>query len=274
MRVAVLGSGSRGNATLVEAGGTRLLVDAGFSGRDLERRLAALGRFPEEVDAVVLTHEHSDHTRGAGVFARRHRVPVYLGPGTRRACAELFRGEETLREYRAGHSFEVGDVRVEPFLTAHDAVDPVSVTLVGRTCGSRVGMATDLGRPTAQVCHALGRCDLLVLEANHDEVLLYDAPYPPRTKARIRSSHGHLSNAMAGRLARDLLHDGLQGIVLAHLSQEANRPELARQEVNRALRAAGYKGFVAVAPQDEPTEVMDVGALRRASAEPDQIELL
>lgn len=273
MKVAVLGSGSRGNATLVETDATRILVDAGFSGKDLDRRLAELGRSAAEVDALLLTHEHSDHTRGAGIFARRHDLPIYLGSGTREACAELFRGGEDLREYRPAHPFEIGDIRVEPFLTAHDAADPVSVTLVGAECGSRVGMATDLGRPTAQVRHALAGCHLLVLEANHDEVLLYDAPYPARTKARIRSSHGHLSNATAACLAEELLHEGLKGVILAHLSQEANRPELARQEVNRTLRAAGYMGFVTVAPQDEPTHLIDVAELRRSATEPDQLKL-
>ena len=274
MRVAVLGSGSRGNATFVETDETRVLVDAGFSGRELERRLEALGRSAADVDALLLTHEHSDHTRGAGVFARRHGVPVHLGPGTRNACAKLFRGTESLHEYRPGHPFQVGDVRVEPFLTAHDAADPVSVTLVGTACGTRVGMATDLGRPTVQVRHALADCHFLVLEANHDEVLLYEAPYPAQTKARIRSSHGHLSNDAAARFAQELVHPGLLGIVLAHLSQEANRPELARQEVTRTLHSTGYRGFIAVAAQDEPTDLFDLTRLRRGTAHPEQIELL
>jgi phosphoribosyl 1,2-cyclic phosphodiesterase len=272
VKVSVLGSGSGGNAILVEAGGTRLLVDAGFSARDLTRRLHDVGAHPDGIDAIVVTHDHGDHTRGMGVFARRHRTPLYITDRTRDACSTLLRGSEATVSYEPGRPFRIGAVRVEPFLTAHDAADPVGVALVDESTGLRLGVATDLGRPTAQTFHALARSDFLVIEANHDEGLLHGASYPWSVKSRIASSHGHLSNGAAARLVVELLHPGLAGVLLAHLSSECNRPELARSVVGRALSNAGYKGFLGVATQAEPTPLLDVVALR-LRMEPSQLTL-
>lgn len=273
MRFAVLGSGSSGNATVVRAGNTTVLVDAGFSGRDLERRLAELGVAPSEIRAIVVTHDHGDHTRGMGVFARRHGTPLHLTDRTREACARLLTGGEVIRPYRPGRPFAVGDVRVEPFITVHDAADPVGVALVDECTGLRLGVATDLGRPTAQIRHALSGCDFLILEANHDEVLLANAPYPWPVKRRIASSHGHLSNAAAARFAVELLHPRLAGILLAHLSNESNRPEVALKVVGKALRQAGWRGHLGVASQEHPTGWLDVEALRALEG-PAQLSML
>lgn len=273
MRVSVLGSGSRGNAVLVEGGGTRLLVDAGFSARDLARRLERVEVEPESLAGIVITHDHGDHTRGMGVFARRHGTPLFLTRGTRDACASLLRGTESIREYRAGHPFQVGGLTVEPFLTVHDAREPVGVALVDPETGGRLGVATDLGRPTAGIRHALSRCDILILEANHDDLLLQDAPYPWSVKARIRSSHGHLSNRAAAQFARELFHRDLLAVVLAHLSAEANRPELARRAVAEALDTLGFGGVLEVAGQDDPLPFLDVRDLRRRR-DPGQLTLL
>ncbi|MBT8402556.1 MAG: MBL fold metallo-hydrolase [Gemmatimonadetes bacterium] len=262
MKVSVLGSGSAGNAVLVVAGETRLLIDAGFSARDLARRLARVGCEPHAIDGILITHDHGDHTRGMGVYARRHGTPLYVTDGTRRACGKLLRGAEEIRPYRAGHPFEIGAVRVEPFVTVHDAADPVGVAVVDRDTGCRLGVATDLGRPTAGIRHALSGAHMLVLEANHDAGLLHCAPYPPSVKARIASSHGHLSNEAAARFALDLMHDGLVGIVLAHLSRESNDGRIAAEVVGRALRGVGWRGLLEVARQDEPTPLYDVVALR------------
>jgi phosphoribosyl 1,2-cyclic phosphodiesterase len=273
VRVAVLGSGSSGNATLVRAGNTRVLVDAGFSARDLVRRLELLGVEPAQVAAIVVTHDHGDHTRGMGVFARRHGTQIWMTERTRDACRKLLRGTEDVRLYRPGRSFTVGDVRVEPFLTVHDAADPVGVAVVDECTGLRMGVATDLGRPTAQIRHALERCDLLILEANHDEVLLHTSGYPSSVKRRIASSHGHLSNQAAARFAVELLHPRLAGVILAHLSNECNRPDLARLVVGGAMKKAGWKGHLDVARQDEPTDWLDVEELRLRSG-PSQLSFL
>lgn len=273
MRFAVLGSGSGGNSTLVEAGGTRILVDAGFSARDLARRLEGLDVEPDSLSGIVVTHDHGDHTRGIGVWARRHGTPLYLTERTRLACRRLLRGGETVRTYDPTRSFEVDGLRVEPFLTVHDAADPVGLAVTDLASLFRIGFATDLGRPTAQIRHALSGCHALVLEANHDDVLLQQAPYPWSVKARIRSSHGHLSNEAAARFALELVHPHLVAIVLAHLSSESNHPELARDVVGRALRGAGWRGHLAVAEQDRPTGPLDLAELQRRSG-PEQLRLL
>ncbi|NIP83069.1 MAG: MBL fold metallo-hydrolase, partial [Gemmatimonadetes bacterium] len=188
MRVTVLGSGSRGNAILVEAGDERVLVDAGFSGKDLARRMRAVDVDPDAITAIVITHDHGDHTRGMGVFARRHGTPLHLTRATRRACGDLLAGREAVVEYDSASSFRLGPLRIEPFLTVHDAVDPVAVTVTDVLTGSKLGVATDLGRPTTGVRAALSASHLLVLEANHDHARLWNGPYPWSVKQRIASS--------------------------------------------------------------------------------------
>ncbi|MYA64972.1 MAG: MBL fold metallo-hydrolase [Gemmatimonadetes bacterium] len=262
MRFSVLGSGSRGNATLIAAGTTRLLVDAGFSARELTKRLATVGVEPAEVTAILVTHEHGDHTRGAGVFARAHGTPLMMTEGTLGACRKLLRGSEEVRTYRAGYPVEVEELEVEPFITVHDAVDPVAVAVREPATGLRLGIATDLGRPTLQVMHALRGCDALVVESNHDESMLWSTSYPASVKARIASSHGHLSNQAATRLVLELLSPRLTVVVLAHLSEESNTPALARSEMERALAKQGFAGTVEVARPDRPTPLLDLGVLR------------
>lgn len=269
----MLGSGSRGNATVLLGRDTRILVDAGFSARQIALRLEMLGIEPESLDAIVVTHDHGDHTRGIGVWARRWGTPVYITEPTRAACAGLFRGGEEVRSYQAGRPFEIGEFRVDPFLTVHDAADPVAVTVRREGCGTRVGIATDLGRPTTGIRHSLSGCDFLILEANHDERLLRAGPYPPSVQARIASSHGHLSNHAAAGFARELLHPRLAGILLAHLSAECNRRELALEVVGGTLREQGYQGYLAAAEQDEPTELLAIEELRSRYG-PGQLSLL
>lgn len=261
MRLACLGSGSRGNSVLVEAGETLLLIDAGFSGVELERRLTRLEIEPEEIDAVVVTHEHRDHTGGIGVAARRWGWPLHLTRATAEACATLLRGEERLEFHARDAQFEIGDVAVRLVPTCHDASDPVAVHLTCTRTGYRAGVATDIGRATAPVRAAFGDCHFLVLEANHDEVRLRQAPYPWSVKQRIGGSRGHLSNRLAGELAAELHHDELGGVLLAHLSQECNLADEARAEVERALKRVRFRGRLAVAEQDEPSEWFDVAGL-------------
>lgn len=268
MRVTVLGSGSAGNATLVEAGGARILVDAGFSGRDLERRMVEVGVEPRALDAVVITHDHGDHTRGMGVLARRFGLPLYLTARTRSACASLLEGREEIRGYRSSETFRIGALEVRPFLTVHDAADPIAVTVTDTASGARLGIATDLGRPTAAVRAELAACNMLVLEANHDDAMLWNGPYPWSVKQRIASSHGHLSNRAAAGLACELHHVGLANVVLAHLSEHCNDADLALAAVGRALARLRYRGRLSVAPQDSPMEPIEVRPTR-----PEQLTL-
>lgn len=263
MRVTVLGSGSAGNAILVESDRARLLVDAGFSGRDLERRLASLEVEAASIDALLITHDHSDHTRGMGVLARRWGVPIFLTDPTRRACAKLLSGDERVHPYASSEPVMVGDLLVNPFLTVHDAVDPVAITVTDLDTGEKLGIATDMGRPTATVREALRECDLLILEANHDEILLRESPYPWSVKARISGSHGHLSNRAAAELAAELHHGGLAAVVLAHLSENSNDPHLARDVVQARLEREGYRGPILLGEQHRTLEPIDVSDLRR-----------
>lgn len=273
MRVTVLGSGSSGNSILVESARTRLLVDAGFSGRDLERRLASREVEPDSIDALLVTHDHSDHTRGMGILARRWGIPLYLTDKTRRACAKLLNGDERIHPYADSEPVIVGDLLVSPFLTVHDAVDPVAITVSDLSAGEKLGIATDMGRPTAAVRAALRECDLLVLEANHDEILLRESPYPWSVKARIGGSHGHLSNRAAADLAHELHHFGLAAVVLAHLSENSNDPHLAADVVGVRLEGVGYRGEIFLGRQHEALEPIDITALRRRLL-PAQLSLL
>lgn len=263
MKVTVLGSGSRGNAILVESGDTRLLVDAGFSGRDLERRLFEVEVDPGSLTALLVTHDHSDHTCGMGVVARRWGLPLYLTEPTRTVCRSLLDGSEDVRIYTSSTSVMIGDLVVTPFLTVHDAIDPVAVTVTEAASGEKLGIATDLGRATATVRAALRDCQMLVLEANHDEILLRESPYPWSVKARIGGSHGHLSNRAAAELAQEVHHEDLCAVVLAHLSENANDPELAHDTVGTTLSKLRFRGSVAVAPQQRPMEPVDITHLRR-----------
>jgi phosphoribosyl 1,2-cyclic phosphodiesterase len=268
MKVTVLGSGSRGNAILVDAGETRLLVDAGFSGKDLARRMAAIEVDPASVTALLITHDHGDHTRGMGIFARRFGTPLHVTAATRTACAPLLGGDEIVVEYDSARPIHLGPLRIDPFLTLHDAVDPVAITVTDTRSGSKLGIATDLGRPTISVRAALCACHLLILEANHDDERLWSGPYPWSVKQRIASSHGHLSNRAAARLAAELYHQGLAGVVLAHLSDACNEPDLARDAVEATLEPLGYRGLLEVAAQDDAGEPMDVDAMRAGVAPP------
>ena len=273
MKVTVLGSGSSGNSILVESDRTRLLVDAGFSGRDLERRLAAVDRDPESIDAIFVTHEHTDHTQGIGVCARRWRVPLYLGRRTRRAGASLLNGTEEIREYGCVDPVRIGDLRVQPFLTIHDAVDPFAVTVTEDDSGEKLGIATDLGRPNVSVRHALRDCDILILEANHDELMLRESSYPWSVISRIGGSHGHLSNRAAANLVAEIAHPRLATVILAHLSEQANDPGLAADVIGMRLERLRFAGDLLVGRPHEPLDPIDVSP-RRARLLPPQLQLL
>lgn len=273
MHVAALGSGSRGNSLLVEARETRILVDAGLSGRQIERRLATLDIEPESVAAIVVTHEHRDHTSGVGVAARRWGWPLYMSHRTATACRSLLSGEEEIRTFEREATFRIGGLEVHAFLTSHDAADPLAITVREVQSDLKVGIATDLGRPTGPVRSALRDCHFLVLEANHDDLLLRDGPYPWSVKERIGGSRGHLSNRMAAELAVELHHPELGGILLAHMSEACNDGPLALRTVSEALTGTEYRGLIDVATQERPTPLYDVAALRSRVLDGEQLHL-
>jgi phosphoribosyl 1,2-cyclic phosphodiesterase len=233
MRFASLGSGSQGNALIVDAGETKVLVDCGFSTRAATTRLARLGAAPADLNAIVVTHEHADHVAGVFAFARRHQLTVYLTHGTHAVAA---RGQTGLPECRLidGHTrFAIGALEVQPFPVPHDAREPVQYAFSDGQ--HRLGVLTDTGCITPHIVDVLGACDGLVLECNHDQALLAASRYPPALKRRIGGRFGHLANDQAATLLRQVDTRRLQHLVAAHLSQENNRPELAVKALASAL---------------------------------------
>lgn len=249
MLVCVLASGSSGNATYVAEKNTAILVDAGLSGRAIERRLSTIGADGKRLSAIVVTHEHTDHVSGVGVLARRFRLPIYANGATFDSVKPLLRGKERIEIFEHGTAFVVGDLILHPFSVSHDAADPSGFVIANGTSG--VGIATDLGCVTHLVRARLRGTDLVVLESNHDAHMLWEGSYPWELKQRIRGRFGHLSNEEAAQTIRELAQTGLRRGVLAHLSRENNRPELARESVSKALREIGADGFqLSIAEQD------------------------
>ena len=247
MRFACLGSGSEGNALLVEADGTRLLVDCGFGIRETIARLERLGVAPESIAAIVVTHEHSDHIGGVAAFAARFGTPVWLTFGTLSAVAERFAALPRVRGFDSHDTFAIDGIEVRPFPVPHDAREPVQFVL---TDGQwRLGVLTDLGVSTVHVEASLSGCDGLVLECNHDRDMLANGDYPFPLKQRISGRFGHLDNDTAAGLLSRLDNSRLKHLVAAHLSQQNNKRELASAALAGALNCA--QEWIGIADQNE-----------------------
>lgn len=253
MRVAVLGSGSRGNATLVVSPSGTLLIDAGFTPGELQRRAEAVGLSMTSLTALVLTHEHGDHARGALAAARAAGCPVYATSGTLQALDAAAAGAD-VRILDTATPTPVGGFRVSAARTGHDAAEPVALRITDRHSGLRLGIAYDIGSFTPSLRRLLAGVHCLLLEANHDDHLLRSGPYPEPLRRRIAGPAGHLSNWQAGEAAKVLWHEELQAVVLMHLSEVCNRPELARDAVAAALADTGFRGALVVADQHGPLE--------------------
>jgi phosphoribosyl 1,2-cyclic phosphodiesterase len=256
LRFSVLASGSSGNACYVEGAGTGILIDAGLGAEELIRRMQTAGIDPAGLDAILLTHEHTDHIRGAGPLARRFDLPVYANPLTlRRALRNLGNISKPVL-FQTGHPITLRGLCVETFTKCHDAADPVGVVV--HADGLRLGIITDLGRSSPVVEDRLRGCQSLVMEFNHDERMLDEGPYPLELKRRIKGPEGHLSNDQAGGLLKSLCHHELCTVVLAHLSEKNNLPEKAVQASKRAL--SGTRARVLVSEQGSVLPMMDVEA--------------
>lgn len=255
-RLTILGSGSSGNAAFLEVGETRLLIDAGLSGRQIRQRLLAIGRTPENLSGILLTHEHSDHTQGLTGLAAKCGAPVYCNRLTRDAIAASLGLSLDFRLFNTGTSFDLGDVQVESFTVPHDAYDPVGFLI--RTSEGNFGFATDLGHATRLVVERLRPANVLLLESNHDVKLLQDDPHRPWSlKQRILSRHGHLSNDAAAEVAAQLASATLHRIVLGHLSSDCNRPQLACAAVASCLEQVGASHIqLETAQQNLPGETL------------------
>jgi phosphoribosyl 1,2-cyclic phosphodiesterase len=240
MRFCSLGSGSTGNATLIEGGSdsttTRVLVDCGFSLRELELRLARAGVATESITAVFITHEHGDHVGCALTLARRHSIPLWTSRGTWRAIGTPELDAKLLHFARDGQAIELNDLQLIPFTVAHDALEPLQLRA---SDGARhLGVLTDVGSSTPHLLANLQRCDALLLECNHDRGRLAASSYPASLKARIGGRFGHLDNDTAAQILAGSLHGGLKRLVAAHLSESNNSPELARAALSAASGAA------------------------------------
>lgn len=243
LQFASLGSGSRGNATVVRCNGTCVLVDCGFSLRETRSRLARLGLSLEQITAVLVTHEHGDHLRGVAPLARAARVPVWMSAGTARALREDIPGLRLLNCHRP---FAIGDLEVQPYPVPHDASEPCQ--FVFGDGARRLGVLTDSGVPTRHMAQLLGGCDALFLECNHDPALLAQSAYPPQLRARIGGRLGHLSNRQAADLLATVDCSRLQHVVAAHLSEQNNRASLAREALGAVLGCEAE--WIGVASQD------------------------
>ena len=242
----MLASGSKGNCIHVSAGNKALLVDAGLSGREIERRMRQRDLSPDHLQAIVVTHEHTDHIRGVGVLARRYGLPVYISGETECAGRPILGKLPRSCHFHPGTPFVIPPFSIHPFNVSHDAVDPVGFTI--STNGSRIGIATDLGIATGLVEQHLQGCHLLVLEANHDLEMLINGPYPWTLKQRIKSRNGHLSNEATESLLRAVIHTTLKHVVLGHLSETNNT---ARQALKIVRQAIGNRDIdITVAVQD------------------------
>jgi phosphoribosyl 1,2-cyclic phosphodiesterase len=260
MRLKILGSGSSGNSLYVESGETSVLVDVGLSAKETAKRLTEAGVDPAKLDAIVVTHEHSDHMKGVEVFSKTTQVPVFMSEATRAECrfsgdADEIQWGETITSSRP---FQVGPFTFHPFSIPHDGVDTVAFAI--ESGGVKIGMATDLGYISRLVAERLREADLVVIESNHDRELLKTGPYPWSVKQRIASNLGHLSNDETARWLREDFDGRARWIVLAHLSRRCNHPELAKLSAVRALYSHGplfcqdAENRIKIAPPDRAGE--------------------
>jgi phosphoribosyl 1,2-cyclic phosphodiesterase len=255
LRFVVLGSGSKGNAVVVESGGRRILVDAGFSARELTRRLQGVGLQPRDLDAIVVTHEHGDHVRGVSALARKHHLAVYGTAGT--LSRVRWRGSEERYEIRSGTPFAIADLEIEAFDVPHDAREPVGLVIADPS-GGRLGVAGDLGCRSRLAWARLRGCHALLLETNHDLEMLRNGPYPWPLKQRVAGRHGHLSNADAVQGLEELVHDDLQLVVGYHLSETNNRPSLVAALVGEELDRLRCSAEVVLSAQSLGTGWLEV----------------
>ncbi len=254
LKFCALASGSKGNALYVSDGSTSILVDAGLSGVEIERRMAEMEIDPASISAIVVSHEHTDHIRGVGVLCRRYGCTAYFTQDTWKASSKAVGKIEKRKYFTPGHAFTLGKLSIHPFSLSHDAVNPTGFTVSGSQ--GKIGIATDLGIATAMVRNHLQDCNILLIEANHDVQMLLDGPYPWHLKQRIKGRSGHLSNDSTYELLGELLHEGLTHVILGHLSETNNLPQIALDTVAPALD--GHSALLYAAHQSVCGDMLDV----------------
>ncbi|MBN1841623.1 MAG: MBL fold metallo-hydrolase [Deltaproteobacteria bacterium] len=251
-KICVLASGSKGNAIFVSNDKTAILIDAGLSGTEIDRRLRSRNISPDALDAVVVSHEHGDHIHGVGVMSRRFHLPVYINEPTLAVSRTRLGALHEVRHFQRGASFCIGSLSIHPFSVSHDAADPVGFTI--RDGGAKIGIATDLGVATKLVCHHLEGCSLMILEANHDLKMLEEGPYPWHVKQRISSRLGHLSNEASRDLLGAVAGSKLKHVIVSHMSETNNEPGKALSVVGEAVSHQAAR--LSLAPQHEAGDMI------------------
>jgi phosphoribosyl 1,2-cyclic phosphodiesterase len=250
MKITPLASGSSGNSFLLQDDSTAILVDAGLSGKQMQERIRNAGMDPVALNGIIVSHGHSDHVKGVGVLSRKYKLPVWMNRGTWSVAERALGKVHSLEFFDTGRIFRVANLRIHPFSVPHDCADPVGFRITSGT--RRLGIATDLGTVTGLVASVLAGVHVLVLESNHDPVMLRDGPYPWELKQRVRGRLGHLSNGESASLLERIISDELRAVILAHMSETNNRPDLALDCARQSL--AGFlenSGAVYCASQNQ-----------------------
>ncbi len=250
--ISMLASGSKANATLIESDGTKFLIDCGLSAKQLEQRLALLNVSPEEISAVLVTHEHSDHINGVSVFSRRWKIPVYSNYGTAQHLMNIYAHEL----FDTGFTFQIGNAVIHPFSINHDAAEPVGFVIYCN--GLKLVHVTDIGKVNSLLIDMLKDAHAIVIESNHDLDLLSTCDYPWELKQRIASSHGHLSNCACAETLNEVYSSELGFVLLAHLSENSNRPELAKSTILEKLAERNFNQVLCASPY-LPTTLIPIG---------------
>ncbi len=254
----VLASGSKGNAILIRTDQTKLLLDAGLSAKRLFGFIEQLRMTPGNIKGIILSHEHSDHSNGVGVLCRKLKIPLYATRPTFDACSHKVGNIPAgVHFIEPGSSIWIDDLEVHPFSSSHDAVDSCNFTFTNRE-GRKLAVVTDAGYPTKLMIEKIKNASSLILESNHDVQMLLDGPYPWQLKQRVRSRQGHLSNEQAVGVLNQVLHAELKNLILAHLSETNNTPEIARKTMEDYLNEIRHPVKLFVALQDQPTELIEV----------------
>lgn len=248
----VLGSGSSGNATLIRGERGSILIDCGFSLRQMQSRLNMVGCEITEIEAILITHEHGDHIYGLKKLVETYSIPVFMTRGTYNALYQQLGQSSEIQIIRDDESFRLGEFLIQPFMVTHDAQEPVNYVVIKD--GVKLGFATDCGYPSSLMIHRLKDCDGLILESNHCPEMLMKGFYPYPVKQRIKSRLGHLSNYQMLQLLNAVIHEGLQALVIAHVSENNNRPEIVMESLERILE--GKRISLWIASQHHPTPII------------------
>ncbi|MBB64106.1 MAG: Zn-dependent hydrolase [Waddliaceae bacterium] len=245
----ILASGSKGNSILLVSEEAKVIIDAGLSTKALEARLESIGVSMQEIDAILLTHEHHDHMSALPVLTKRYQIPICANAETAKAIMEKFKTPPQFKIFSTGETFSFKDLEIHPFSVQHDCMDPVMFTI--KTGQVKLGFCTDLGFVTTLVRHQLKNCDYLHIEANHRPSMVHACPRPMSYKQRVLGRSGHLSNEACGELLREIAHPDLKKVFLAHLSQECNHPDVALSTVREILEKEGIELELDIAHQDK-----------------------